>query len=129
MRRIASFATAGVAGYLVDAGALQLLVHGVGMPALGARVISFVAAVFATWLINRRYTFAAPAKPGLLAEWWRYFMSSLAGGVVNYLTFAVAITQLPLARQYLFFAVAIGSASGMIVNFLLYSEFVFLQGS
>jgi putative flippase GtrA len=125
MRRVASFFIAGVVGYLVDAGVLQLLVHGVGMPALAGRVFSFLAAVFSTWLINRRYTFAVVQGSGLQAEWWRYLMSSLAGGVVNYASFAITIARVPLARRYLFLAVAVGSCAGMIVNFLLYSGFVF----
>jgi putative flippase GtrA len=125
MSRVTSFVIAGVVGYLVDAGVLQLFVQGAGMPVLAARVLSFLSAVFSTWLINRRYTFAAAPGPGLLAEWWRYLMSSLAGGAVNYASFAIAIALLPLARKYLFLAVAVGSGAGMIVNFMLYSSFVF----
>jgi putative flippase GtrA len=126
MRRTVCFLIAGVAGFLVDAGVLQLLTRYLGVEVHAARVVSFLTAVFATWQVNRRLTFGGGSRSGgLLREWWRYLLSSMAGGAVNYLAFAIAIAGLKFARDHLYVGVAIGSVAGMLVNFMLYSTYVF----
>ena len=57
----ATFAFAGGVGFLVDSGVLEALVRFAGLQVHFARVISFLAAVTATWLINRTFTFQAAA--------------------------------------------------------------------
>jgi putative flippase GtrA len=126
MWRTLVFAFAGTVGFLVDAGVLQLLVSVFGAPVYGARVVSFLTAVTATWLINRRFTFREQEPgPPRLSEWLRYLGSSLVGGATNYGAFALAIAGSPYIRAHLIIGVAIGSLAGMVVNYLLYSKFVF----
>jgi putative flippase GtrA len=125
LRRAASFIVAGTVGFLVDSLVLQLLAEVLGLQVHAARVISFVAAVTATWLVNRMYTFRRESQGGLIAEWCRYFLSSLGGGAVNYAAFALALAFIPYVREHLYVGVAIGSLAGMLVNYTLYSRFVF----
>lgn len=130
MWRTLVFAFAGTVGFLVDAGVLQLLVSLLHAPVYGARVVSFLAAVTATWLINRRFTFRETEPgPPRLSEWLRYLGSSLVGGATNYAAFAVSIASSPWIRAHLIVGVAIGSLAGMVVNYLLYSRFVFKRAS
>lgn len=91
-----------------------------------ARVVSFLFAVTVTWQFNRRFTFAAGhATRHPFHEWARYLASSLLGGAVNYAAFSLAIAVSALARRHLVIGVAIGAAAGMVVNYLLYSRYVF----
>jgi putative flippase GtrA len=71
MTRLLRFGVAGGAGFAVDAVVLALLT---GLTPLGpfvSRLISIAIALFATWQINRRLTFA-PSARGTLREGARY---------------------------------------------------------
>ncbi|MES2262030.1 MAG: GtrA family protein [Pseudomonadota bacterium] len=118
------FAIAGVAGLLVDIAVLY------GAQALGTgwylgRVLSFLAAVYVTWRINRRYTFQSRAAGSTWQEWWRYLSAMAGGGAVNYAAYSAVLLALPAARWVPLFAVAAGSVAGMGVNFLSARYFVF----
>ncbi|MTV40120.1 GtrA family protein [Duganella radicis] len=112
------FALAGVGGLGVDT-----LVCYAGL-ALGlhfylARLISFLCAVYFTWQVNRRWTFAAgTVPPASWGEWWRYLGAMLGGGAVNYLVSAVAVHLLPSWPLTPLLAVAAGSLAGMALNFI-----------
>ena len=121
--QILRFAVAGVAGLVVDVAVLY------GAMALGSgfysgRVLSFLAAVWTTWRINRRYTFQA-AGDGAWREWWRYLSAMLVGGAVNYLGSSAAVMLLPHWTVTPALAVAIGSLGGMSINFLSAKLLVF----
>jgi putative flippase GtrA len=116
---MARFAGAGVAGLAVDVAVLYLALA-LGLGFYAGRVASFLCAVFATWRINRRYTFGAavdPAAVSLWREWWLYLAAMLGGGVVNYGAYSGAIAFGPRAPLWPMAAVAIGSLAGMAVNF------------
>lgn len=121
------FALTGVAGLLVDIavlyGALWL-----GLGWYGGRVLSFLAAVCATWLLNRRYTFHAAAGGSLWREWWRYLLAMSGGGVVNYAAYSAMLAlAAPVVdvRWLPVLAVGTGSLAGMTVNFVAAKWFVF----
>jgi putative flippase GtrA len=116
------FAVAGVLGLLVDIAVLY------GALALGAglivgRLLSFLAAASATWVFNRRYTFAATDSPW--REWLRYLASMAGGMLLNFLAYSLALALLPHAWWTPGFAVACGSLAGMVVNFISAKFFVF----
>jgi putative flippase GtrA len=124
--RILRFALVGAAGFIVDAGVLQLLSWGLGLEVHVARLLSFLAASAATWRLNRRYTFAAAdARGGEFWEWLRYLWSSAAGGLVNYGAFALFIAVAGAESVQRLVGVAVGSLAGMCVNYALYSLYVF----
>lgn len=121
------FALAGIAGLLVDVVVLYLALAA-GMGYFAGRVLSFLVAVFATWRINRRYTFAAgagAAPQSAWAEWWRYLAAMLGGGLINYLAYSAAVTLLPPHALLPLVAVAAGSLAGMSVNYLSAKYLVF----
>ena len=116
MNQFLRFCVAGTVGFIIDAGILQLLVVGAHANPYAARVVSFLAAASATWLINRRYTFAAKHKP-TPAEWRRYVSFMLLGAVVNYGVFSICIAFWDLAKTQPWLGVAFGSIAGMGLNF------------
>ncbi|MFP5392729.1 MAG: GtrA family protein [Gammaproteobacteria bacterium] len=118
------FAVAGVAGLLADVLALYLLLAaGVG-PYIG-RVLSFLAAVWVTWQINRRFTFAGRADGSRWAEWWRYLGAMLGGGAVNYAVYSLVTVLAPAGPLVPLAAVAAGSLAGMAINFISAKFLVF----
>lgn len=119
------FALAGIAGLFADA----LVVYAALAAGLGfypARLLSFLCAVFLTWQINRRYTFAdGEVPPATWREWWRYLGAMLAGGAFNYGASALVMEALPAFPLRPLLAVGAGSLAGMTINFFNAKLFVF----
>ncbi|MGO3125621.1 MAG: GtrA family protein [Advenella sp.] len=116
-RDLAFFGFAGTAGFLVDTVILYLLKEQLG--SYWARAISFLCAVFVTWLLNRNTTFRDNARDtGALSEFLHYAGIMMAGGVVNYAAYAISISLIPSVYAEPIFGVMIGSLAGMGVNFL-----------
>ena len=119
---IFSFGIAGVLGYLVDVAVLYLLLDALGLY-LG-RVFSFLSAATATWLFNRSFTFRRrPSGIPLGAEYRTYLFFMVAGGTVNFAAYIAVLQTVPTAPPFI--AVAIGSVSGMAVNFFLSRRLLF----
>ncbi len=124
------FCAVGVVGFIVDAGLLQIFAGLLGMDPYGSRVISFLTAATVTWLLNRRYTFSADKDARPHKEWARYISINAFGGGLNYLTYALCVSQFSLVHRYLFLGVAAGSAFGLLVNYMASKYLVFgLAGS
>ena len=115
-RQFARFALAGVAGLAADVLVLYLALA-IGMGFYAGRVLSFLAAVWVTWQINRHYTFDSGLAGSAWRQWWRYLAAMLGGGAVNYAAYSLVIL-LAAPRPWLALAaVAAGSLAGMLVNF------------
>ena len=110
------FGLVGVLGFAVDTLFLYALKTDLGP--FYARLISFVAAVFVTWLANRNLTFREKSSVLTIpAEFAAYFGLMLLGGVVNYGVYAWLIIQHPFVLTNPIIGVAAGSVAGMCVNF------------
>jgi putative flippase GtrA len=118
------FAVVGTTAFVVDTVVLYVAVWA-GLGLYSGRVVSYLVAATFTWYGNRRLTFTTHAhgKPAIIAEWARFIVANLAGGAVNYATYAAAITSMPLVRAHPVLGVAAGSLAGLSVNFLA-SKFV-----
>jgi putative flippase GtrA len=120
------FGIVGGIGFLVDAGVLRIVLE-LGLGPYGGRVISFLTAATATWILNRSFTFrrdaAAAGHPA--GEWLAYLGLMVIGGAVNYATYAAAIQLSALVRQYPELGVALGSLAGMLVNFWTAKTMIF----
>jgi putative flippase GtrA len=117
LRRLAIFSLVGVVGFIVDAGVLQLLVVGLAWDRYSGRLISFLFAATATWLLNRRYTFRGPRKHSLGVEWARYILAMSGGFACNFTAYSALVYFFDLDRQWLILAVAAGSVAGLGVNY------------
>lgn len=127
--RFLRFCLVGTIGFLVDVAVLYALAGALGW--YGARVLSFLAAVTATWILNRRFTFTkdstlrveSPART-VRAEFLSYLLSMLGGAVVNYGVFALILATLSGAWIEAV-GIAAGSVSGLFVNYFAAKNFVF----
>ena len=124
LTRTLRFGLVGVIGFLVDAGWLAVLLGTAG-PYWG-RLASFSIAVLVTWACNRSFTFA-DRKSGLsrVREFRRYFAAMLAGGAVNYVTYALIVLAFGSTGWVPFIGLAVGSLAGMAINLTLASLVVF----
>lgn len=119
------FGLVGVLGFLVDATTLTILLN--EFPKGVSRAMAFAVAVTFTYALNRWFTFNARGQPGVLASYVKFIAANSSGGLLNLI---VSTTLLKLSLPIVshpFAAVAAGSLSGMIVNYLLSSRFVFAR--
>ena len=127
-RRFLTFAAVGVVGFVVDASVLYFAIWvGVG-PRMG-RVFSYLAAVTTTWALNRAYTFTTPSGRGLWSEWAHFSLSQLGGATANLGVYFVLIHSSAFVAAYPVVGVAIGSLSGLAINYLVARVFVFGHGN
>lgn len=124
-RELLWFAAAGTIGFVVDTSILYLL-QGVGLQFGPARIVSFLAAVITTWIINRSLTFRVPT-PMTLAEFVKYLGAMSVGGLINYGVSFLVETQYPIGPATGVLAVASGSLSGLLVNYLSSKIWVFAR--
>jgi putative flippase GtrA len=120
------FGIVGGIGFLVDAGLLHLMLK-LGLGYYGGRLVSFLAAATATWILNRSFTFRRESPPARhpAGEWLAYLGLMVIGGVVNYGTYALALELAEPVRRYPALGVALGSIAGMAINFWSAKTLVF----
>lgn len=123
-RQLLRFAAVGTAGFVADVLVLYLCLA-LGLGYYAGRAVSFLAAVWVTWQLNRRYTFASPSGRSAWAEWSRYLVAMLGGGVVNYLAYTTVVLLLPGLPGLPILSVAAGSVAGLAINFVSAKFFVF----
>ena len=121
---ILKFGAVGVCGFLVDASVLYLAWSWLGIDLYSSRVLSYICAATTTWWLNRTWTFRSRDERHW-AEWLRFVALNLSGGIVNYTTYALLVTFAPLFGRYPVLAVAVGSLSGMFVNYAASYVWVF----
>ena len=115
-KRLFFFMGAGVVGFIVDAGVLALLMGSLGPKV--ARIVSFVAAVFATWIINRQLAFKnLPSNQPLLSEFLNYFLIMLVGGSANLGVYLYLLDISGRVQSHPVLGVAVGSLAGLIINY------------
>jgi putative flippase GtrA len=122
MNRIARFVAVGGAGFLVDAGALALILWTTPLDPFTARLLSIAVALTVTWQLNRLVTFGASSRP-VSVEGARYGGVGAATSLVNYCAYALAIWTLPALPPLA--ALAFGSMVAMVFSYLGYSRLVF----
>jgi len=125
------FSASGVIGLLVDLSTLY--VASMLLNLYAARIVSFLTAVFSTWLLNRTFTFRVSetsALPNtnlikhLMFEFFHYLTANISGGLVNLAVYSTFISfNLEPSDKYI--ATCMGSLSGLLLNFTLSKFFVF----
>lgn len=111
------FAMVGGIGFSIEGCVLFVLVRQ-GADPLISRLISFPAAVIATWSINRCWTFGIierSSKHG--AEFTKYAGIQCVGALVNYAVYAVALKFTGVTPLGALAALFMGAAIGLVVNF------------
>lgn len=124
IREFLLFGVAGVFGFIVDTAVLYLLAGSLGP--FYARAVSFLAAVFATWTMNRLFAFRERTSAmSKRREFVIYLVLMLAGGAANYGVYSWLVVSYPLVQQHLVIGVAAGSIAGMFINFMVSRYFLF----
>ncbi|HEX2826112.1 MAG TPA: GtrA family protein [Burkholderiales bacterium] len=122
LTQLLRYCMVGGVGFAVEAAAIAVLQYGFGWSALPCRAVSFPLAVLVTYWLNHRYTFGSR---GGLAELARYMLSQGAGLIANLAAYAATIFAVPQLDRHALVALVIGSALGLLVNFVLAKLFVF----
>ena len=117
------FAAVGVAGFAADAGAVALLVRGLGVGPYEARVGSYLCAVTTTWWLNRHFTFHSTSPP--LREFIAFLLANSLGACLNLGVYAGIIAWRGSGGWIPVMAVGAGSCAGLCANFLMSSKMVF----
>ena len=118
-RHFGGFIAAGLVALSVDALVLTLLMAGLGVPPLIARLVSISFAMVASWLINRRVTFAR-IEPPSLPEFVRFAAVSWMAQAVNYAVFAAILLLRPAT-----WPVTALVAASLVAMFVSYAGFRF----
>jgi putative flippase GtrA len=110
------FGLVGVLGFAVDAIVLEAAVR-LGLPPAGARVVSVLVAMHATFLVNGLLVFGGFRRERLARQWIAYLAANALGAACNYGLFVALVwSGLPLLSERIV-ALAAGSALGWGINF------------
>jgi len=123
--RLLLFAGCGAAGFVVDTSILWVLVRLVGINPYASRMVSYIAAVTTTWMLNRRFTFCSSGPRA--REFMHFVTVNVVGALVNYLVFAAIVSTWGIGGFIPVEAVAAGSLAGLFLNYSLSRRFVFSQ--
>lgn len=119
LRRIFRFLVTGGTGFLVDAGVLSLVLALTPVGPIGARCISFPAALLVTWLLNRSWSFGDRARPRLSKELAGYVGLQVAGFLVNSGIYVVLVTGVAGFSLPPVVALFFGSGAAAVLTFAL----------
>jgi len=117
--QLARFLQVGAIGFAIDATVLWALVYPFAMPPISSRVISFLATISVTFVLNARYTFSVPIRESSKT---RYAVIQIVGAGINFLAYSVLVLGGWLGPLW---SLVVGSALSSLHNFLMIRAFVF----
>jgi len=115
----------GVIGFIVDTIVLYFALYILDSGFYLGRLISYIFAASTTWFLNHIYTFQSNEKVNKHKQWVIFLATNSVGGGINYGVYVSCIIIHPVFKEFPVLAVAIGSLSGLIVNFILSKLIVF----
>jgi putative flippase GtrA len=119
------FCIVGGVGFVIDASVVYGGVTYFGMDPYLTRVISYLTAATATWILNRRFTFSQKLNRPLHREWSYYISANAIGGTTNYITYVICLWYFQDISNGIIVGVAAGSAVGLAFNFVASKWWVF----
>lgn len=119
LAQLSRFLQVGAVGFLIDAGLLWVLVYGVGVPPVPARVVSFMTTIIVAFVLNARYTFNVAPKTSLMP---RYGLIQSLGALLNFGTYTWLVSTWQFEP---ILSLSVGAALGSTHNFLMMRAFVF----
>jgi putative flippase GtrA len=123
--RIFLFLCVGTIGFIVDATVLSILIFEFGWGHYISRVASFLVAVPCTWMLNRRLTFRETATANRTREYSIYLVIQGTGALLNFSVYSACIYFSSLMFDFPVLALAIGSGTAMLFNFLNMQRYAF----
>jgi putative flippase GtrA len=91
-------------------------------------VASFLVAVPCTWFLNRRLTFSEAATTNRTREYSIYLLIQSAGAALNFAIYSACIFFSSLMFDFPVVALAIGSVTAMLFNFVALQRYAFTGG-
>lgn len=117
LSQVLRFGVVGCVGFAVDGGLLWILITE-GADAYFARALSFPVAVLTTWWFNRIWTFDGSDRTKPVSQLRNYLTVQITGALCNYGIYTIYLGLFEPTRDYAMIGFALGSAVGMVVNFL-----------
>lgn len=121
---LSRFLLVGAVGFGIDGGLLSWLL-GQGWTVVQARGVSFLAAVSATWWLNRTWTFQAAQKSAARREYLLYFTTQVVGALINLLVFFVLVHAFEVLQHMPLIPLAAGAVIAIAFNFSISRLVVF----
>src|SRR4051794_20672520 len=90
--QVGAFLAVGAIGYVVNLTAYAVAVHALAIDYRTAATLAFALALTTTFVLNRRYTFAAE-DGAVHRQAWRYAMVNALGFATNLVTLQVLVEQ------------------------------------
>jgi putative flippase GtrA len=118
------FSVVGTLGFLIDTATLYAALS-LGAGLYLGRALSYLTAASANWALNRAWTFRQADRRRRGRQWVMFLLVNLLGFAINYGTYLLLVTSLPLVAVHPVIGVAAGSLAGLGGNFLLSRRFVF----
>src|SRR6185436_14022863 len=112
-------------GFCIDAVVFSLLTGATQWTPWPARIASTCCAVFATWLLNRNFTFAGRGLRHWPLEALLYVASQSLGLCINLGAFGLLLPVLPRPGGVPILAQAGGSAIALLANFSISNFFLY----
>ena len=127
MKQFIFFGIVGTIGFIVDASILLYLVHIENFSIIFARTLSFIVAVFVTWILNRYFTFSQNTKKNTKSkEYIKYLSIQTAGIGINFLVFFSLIYTFNPLKEILIIPLAIASIVAMFFNFFIIKNKIYI---
>lgn len=132
--KLVRFGAVGGAGMFVNLGALAIAKELLGLHDLAAWFFGFFVSVTFTWWGNRTFTFhehKSHGHTGILAEWFRFFLTNSFGAGANVTVYALLLWWAPWPLSLLandlraYPALCVGVLVGLVFNFTLSKKLVF----
>lgn len=120
------FCVVGVLGFVVDTAGTLGAGAILGLPPFPARVIGFLLAASATWVLHRSFTFKSG---GGLRSWFQYLAATAFGASVNFVTYVAWLSINGSSRLHVVLGIAAGSLLALMVNFAISKRVVFRKST
>ena len=116
---LSRFLQVGALAFVVDAIVLWALIYQLDMPPIMSRVISFMATIIVTFVLNARYTFVVSMRHSSKV---RYVMIQCLGAAINFLLYSWFVLADVLGPLW---SLVVGSGVSSAHNFFMMRHFVF----
>lgn len=127
MKKFFYFGIVGTVGFIVDTLILLYLVYILQLPIYFSRFISFIIAVFITWLLNRNLTFKnADKKHKKSKEFFYYLATQSTGALINFIIFFTLVYTTTYFYNNLIFSMAIASIVALFFNFYVIKNRIYI---
>lgn len=127
MKKFFYFGIVGTVGFIVDTLILLYLVYILQLPVYFSRFISFIIAVFITWLLNRNLTFKnADKKHKKSKEFFYYLATQSTGALINFIIFFTLVYTTTYFYNNLIFSMAIASIVALFFNFYVIKNRIYI---